>query len=771
MGNLHVGHWYNFGPADTIARYNKMLGKDVLHPFGYDSFGLPAENAAIKNDMPPASWTRQNIASMTKQVEAIGTMYDWDKLISTSDPDYYKWTQWIFLKLYDNGLAHKKPGKVNWCPKDQTVLANEQVIGDNNECERCGTAVEQKDLEQWYFKITDYAKQLLDGLDDIDWPGRVKTMQENWIGRSSGAQITFAVADSDKTFDVFTTRHDTQFGVTFVVISSEHNLVSDLTTAEHKKAVEKYVDEASRKTELERQQDEKKKTGVFTGSYAINPANGEKIPIWVADYVLMGYGTGIVMGVPGHDMRDREFAEKFDLDIKQVYKVEEGEPYNTEGEVINSGKYNGMRTAEMREIYLNDAIEAGYGAEDVNYRLRDWLVSRQRYWGAPIPIIYCDDCGTVPVPEDQLPVLLPEDVKFKPTGESPLKSDDNFVNTSCPRCDKPAKRETDTLDTFVDSSWYFLRYPNTKFSDGAFDPEALKKWMPVDHYIGGIEHAILHLLYARFITRALHDFAGLPFQEPFKKLSNQGIILGPDGLKMSKSKGNVVDPDDQVASYGADSLRLYLMFMGPYEQGGPYDFGGIAGVRRFIERVWDLVASFCEEEGDNQDPDKAELATSLDVITHKTIKKVTNDLESMSFNTAVAAMMEMTNELNKTRSELPFASAKTDWGTTLGTLVTLLAPFIPYAAEEMWEMLGEQNSIHTRPWPIWDEQLTIDNVLTVAIQINGKVRDEINITRNEDEDTVVARAKVSPNTEKYLKEKQLVRTIYVPNKLLNFVVK
>ncbi len=919
-GNLHVGHWYNFGPADAVARFHRMLGKDVLHPIGFDSFGLPAENAAIKRDIPPAKWTTQNIATMTEQMKAIGTMYDLDKVIATSDPDYYRWTQWLFLKLYESGLAYKKMGVVNWCTVDQTVLANEQVVGDNNECERCGGLVIQKELEQWYFKITDYAERLLEDAKELDWPERVMTMQENWIGRSLGAEVEFEVVDHKDKLKVFTTRPDTIFGATFMVLAPEHPLVSQITTDKQKQSVEEYVAKVAKKTELDRKQDEKTKTGVFTGAYAVNPATKQQIPIWIGDFVLMSYGHGAIMAVPGHDTRDNEFAKKFDLPITFVVEPTFGEPvgdetfkqsvyialrdkkagkvlvlnwgprqarhggnmligggleggedpieaakreiaeetgytnvefvgkspfegrsyfysnvkeknmlksgpgmlfdlvdhtqietnmdegekdkfvvewhsydvianmlhdgihkamyeylildqvYSGEGKMINSGKYDGMSSSEAREKIVADLAKSKVAKEHKTYKLRDWLISRQRYWGAPIPIIYCTDCGTVPVPYDQLPVKLPEDVAFTPTGQSPLQTDENFVNTTCPKCKKPAKRETDTMDTFVDSSWYFLRYPNTKYSDGPFDPGAVKKWMPVDHYIGGIEHAILHLLYARFITKALHDHADLPFTEPFKKLNNQGIILGPDGQKMSKSKGNVVDPDAQVASYGADPLRLYLMFMGPYDQGGPYDLGGIAGTRRFLERIWDIVESYLSDDRNEPQPDKDEIATKLAIITQKTVKKVTGDLQKLAFNTAIAAMMSLVNDMNSLRKDVSFAANREEWKQSIETLVRLLAPLAPHISEELWAELGNSGSVHLEAWPSWDEALIKDDLVTIIVQVNGKVRGTLLMDPEATEAEVVDAAKKDDNLKSHLVKGEIKKTIFVKGRLVNFVV-
>ncbi len=778
-GNLHIGHWYNFAPADTVARFHRAIGKKVLHPIGFDAFGLPAENAAIKRDIHPAQWTEANIKHMTKQLKSIGAMYDWNKVVDTSKPDYYRWTQWLFLLLYKNGLAYKKKGVVNWCPKDKTVLANEQVVGERNECERCGTPVVQKELEQWYFKITAYAERLLKDAQDLDWPERVKTMQANWIGRSRGAEIDFLLDSGKDKIKVFTTRPDTLFGATFLVLAPEHALVKKLLRTKASSELKQYVDQARRKTELERKQEGKAKTGVFSGAYAVNPLSREKMPIWVADYVLMSYGTGAIMAVPAHDHRDYEFAKRYNLPIKTVIEsqaAEKGGAYPGEGRLVNSGKYSGLDSAVARERITADLVKQRLGKEKVNYKLRDWLVSRQRYWGAPIPIIYCKACGTVPVPEEDLPVKLPRNIKFHPSGRSPLADNESFINTKCPTCGRPAKRETDTLDTFVDSSWYYLRYPNTKYRRGAFDPKAVERWLPVDHYIGGIEHAILHLLYARFITKALRDYAGLSFDEPFIKLSNQGTILGPDGQKMSKSKGNVVDPDEQVASYGADSLRLYLMFMGPYDQGGPYDMGGIAGTRRFIERVWKLVEEFLAAE---QAADTSELAAAADseketrliIELHKTIKKVTHDIERLSFNTAIAQLMRFINVVNQLREDgFDFDQGFNAYREALNAYLRLLAPFAPHVAEELWYELGGDKSVHTAGWPVWDEKLVKDELITIVVQVNGKVRADLLVPADLDMDEIARRAQEDELVAKWVEGKEIKRVVKVPGRLINFVV-
>jgi leucyl-tRNA synthetase len=760
-GDLHIGHWYNFGPTDTVARFHRMLGQNVLTTIGFDAFGLPAENAAIQRGIQPAIWTHSNIESMTKQIGQIGASYDWSHSLATCDPSFYRWNQWLFLELYKKGLAYRAKRVVNWCPKDQTVLANEQVIGDNNVCERCGTPVIQKELEQWFFKITDYADRLLDDLDSVDWPEKVKTMQVNWIGKSQGALIKFVIDKVGKEIQVFTTRPDTIYGATYMVLAPEHPLVPKITTEECRPRVEQYIEETSHKTELERKEGEKHKTGSFTGAYAINPATKEKIPIWIADYVLSSYGTGAIMAVPAHDDRDYAFAQKFNLTVTEVIEAKEM-PFAGEGVMKNSGEYTGMDSAEAREKIVADLVKEKIATEQVNYRLRDWLISRQRYWGTPIPIIYCDKCGIQPVPDSDLPVILPEDVEFELTGRSPLLERANFVNTKCPSCGGDAKRETDTMDTFVDSSWYFLRYIDNKNNKAPFDIDLVNKWLPMDHYIGGIEHAILHLLYARFVTKFLHDHHGLSFEEPFRKLTNQGLILGPDGQKMSKSKGNVVNPDEQVSSYGADSLRLYLMFMGPYDQGGPYDMSGIAGSRRFLDRLWTLVGEFLESK---QAGNSADL--EITAATHKTVKKVTQDLECLDFNTAIAAMMGLCNELYKIKARQDISQSP-GWRFALETLTQLLAPFAPHIAEEIWTNLGHDSSVHISNWPMWDEKLTTEDVITLAVQINGKVRAEITVSADAPKEEIISEAKEA--AEEYLVGKEIRKIFYVPGRVVSLVI-
>ena len=766
-GDLHIGHWYNFGPTDAVARFRRMLGQNVLTTIGFDAFGLPAENAAIKRGIQPAVWTHSNIESMTKQLRQIGASYDWSHTLATCQPDYYRWNQWLFLKLYEKGLAYRAKRVVNWCPKDQTVLANEQVVGDDNVCERCGTPVIQKELEQWFFKITDYADRLLDDLDSVEWPEKVKTMQLNWIGKSQGALIKFEVSDSKDQVEVFTTRPDTIYGATYMVLAPEHPLAKKITTDECRERVDNYVEEASHKTELERKEGEKHKTGTFTGAYAINPATKQKIPVWIADYVLAGYGTGAIMAVPAHDERDGEFAQKFDLPITEVIIKPAGFEgfYTGEGQLKNSGRYDGLDSGQAREQIVADLKREKVAKEQVNYKLRDWLISRQRYWGTPIPVVYCDNCGIQPLPEDQLPVILPEDVEFELSGRSPLFEREDFVNTTCPNCDGPAKRETDTMDTFVDSSWYFLRYLDSQNDKAAFDTGLVNKWMPLDHYIGGIEHAILHLLYARFITKFLHDYHGLAAEEPFKRLTNQGIILGPDGHKMSKSKGNVVNPDEQVNSYGADSLRLYLMFMGPYEQGGPYNLGGIAGTRRFLDRLWTLAEEFLESPKSPNNSNDLEITAAV----HKTIKNVTQDLEKLEFNTAIAAMMSLVNELYKFKAKQPITQSE-GWRFAMETLTQLLAPLAPHITEELWQNLGHEESVHISSWPGWDDKLVAEEIITLAIQVNGKVRAEIVVAADVTADDAIAAAKADEKIAAQISGKDIKKEIYVPGRLVSLVV-
>ncbi len=758
-GDLHIGHWYNFGPADTIGRFNRMHGKDVLQPNGYDSFGLPAENAAIKKGVPAEIWTDENVARFRKQYFLLGGMYDLDKEVDTSKPEYYRWTQWLFLRLLKAGKAYQKDGLVNWCPKDMTALANEQVI--HGECERCGSKVERKKLKQWYFKITDYADALLYDLDQLEWPERVKTMQRNWIGRSEGAQVRFSLDDGSN-LEVYTTRPDTLYGATFLVLAPEHELVTALTTGDKRDEVAKYVELAGAKTDVDRLEN-KDKTGVFTGSYATNPVNGEKLPIWIADYVLMGYGTGAIMAVPAHDQRDYEFAKKYGIDIKEVISggnISEA-AYSGDGQLVNSDVLNGMDVTTAKKEITTRLQADGGGAPKVQYKIRDWLISRQRYWGAPIPVIYCDACGVVPVPEDQLPVVLPLKQKFDESGQSPLVSHPDYMHTPCPSCGGDARRETDTMDTFVDSSWYFLRYPNPDYTDGPFDPEAVKKWLPVDNYMGGIEHAILHLLYARFFTKFLKEEGLIDFNEPFKKLINQGMILGSDGDKMSKRKGNVVDPLEYVDKYGADAVRLYLMFMGPYEEGGPWDPRRFEGTYRFIGKVWDLYQGY--EPAAVKSADETLLVREL----HKTIRKVTSDLKGIKFNTAIASMMELVKVAAGIRREGAVSSQV--WREFLGQFALVLAPFIPHLAEELWQQLGQEESVHLQEWPEYDNDLIKEDEVTIVVQVNGKLRGEFLAAAGSTNDALEAAARELAAGKGWY-EGEPKKIIVVPNKLVNIVV-
>ncbi len=761
---MHVGHVRNYTIGDVIARYNRMKGFNVLHPMGWDAFGLPAENYAIKNKVSPRVAIDENTARFKQQLMQMGFSYDWSREIDSTDPKYYKWTQWFFLILFNKGLAYQKESLQWWCPHDKTVLANEQV--ENGLCWRCGHAVEKKLLKQWFFKITDYADRLVDDLEDLDWSDAIKSMQRNWIGRSRGAEITFKIADNQDTVSVFTTRHDTQFGVTFLVLAPENPLVQSITTTDQRQSVDDYVKQSVSKSDLERQSEgDKEKTGVFTGAYAINPANDEKIPIWIADYVLMGYGTGAVMGVPAHDDRDNEFAQKYDLEIRQVLQTDKDSDFHSEGVVINSDKYNGMRSEALREKILEDFVAAGVAKEVINYKMRDWLISRQRYWGAPIPIIHCPTDGAMAVPEDQLPVVLPEIESYEPSGDgrSPLANVPEFVNTVCPKCGGPAERETDTMDGFACSSWYFLRFADPHNDQMAFDPEKAKYWLPVDDYIGGAEHAVMHLLYARFWTKVMFDQGLINFQEPFKTLRNQGMILAPDGAKMSKSKGNTIEPSVLIdQGYGADTVRIMELFIGQWNQAAAWSVEGMGGANRFLQRIWTLVQEFNDSDGGTAE------SVELQKIVHKTIKKVGLDLHVLSFNTAIAALMECVNELYKIKAQDKYASVEWQWA--LESVLRLLAPFAPHIAEELWQQLGQEESIHISEWPTHDEKYLVEDTLTIAIQVNGKLRGEIQISADAAEDEVVNAAKSNEKVAGYLDGQTVRKTIYVTGKLVSFVV-
>jgi leucyl-tRNA synthetase len=872
-GDLHIGHWYAMSPSDARARWMKMRGYNVLFPMGFDAFGLPAENAAIQRNTHPKTWTYANIEKMRKQLRSMGAMFDWEREVVSCDPEYYKWTEWFFLKFYENGLAYRQRASVDFCPHCNTTLAREQVWGEDRHCERCGTPVIKKDLEQWFFRITQFADELLDH-SQINWPERVKLMQKNWIGKSEGAHVSFHTEQGDA-ITVFTTRPDTLWGATFMVLAPEHPLVAKITTNAQRAAVDAYVANASRQTEIERTATDKEKTGVFTGGYAINPVNNERIPIWIADYVLMGYGTGAIMAVPAHDQRDFEFARKYNLPIRVVIQPE-GETLNAdtmteayphEGRMVNSAQFDGTPADEGVAKVTKWLEEQGIGHYAVNYRLRDWLISRQRYWGAPIPIVYCDNCGTVPVPYDQLPVLLPDDVKFMPTGESPLKFHAGFLNTTCPKCGGPATRETDTMDTFMCSSWYHLRYLSPHYDGGPFDPAEGAYWLPVDQYTGGIEHATMHLMYTRFFTKAMRECGiwdetkalrkpGQPpiDNEPMLALFNQGMILGEprdgnlivatgewegnklnartiqvladdaprgekaanivvgeivkrtenllnvdqdgqevtvevfndtiitdpggneitindlryhlDAEKMSKSKGNVVAPDQVVAKYGADTVRGYLMFAFRWEAGGPWDSNGIQGVVRWLNDVWTLVT------GDK--PDISGQASESDVRAlrrkvHQTIQKVTDGLETFGFNTAVAGLMELKNALLAAR-KTPVAKTPA-WDEAVATMLTLMAPFTPHIAEELWERTGHAYSIHNQPWPAFDPEIAKAEEMTLVIQVNGKVRDRITVPADISEEEAKARALASEGVKKFINGGQPKKVFYVAGRgMINIVV-
>ncbi len=774
-GDLHMGHWYNYSPFDAYGRFKRMQGHNVMQPIGFDAFGLPAENAAIKRGIQARTWTLSNIENMRKQLRAMGAQWDWAREVVTCLPDYYKWTQWLFLQFYKHGLAYRTKAAANWCPNDNTTLANEQVLPDGT-CERCGAVVIRKEIDQWLLKISSYAERLLDFSEVIDWPEKTMTMQRNWIGRSEGAEIRFAadIAGKQEEIPVFTTRPDTIYGVTFFVLAPEHPWVEKITTPEQKAAVNAYVEQSRRMTEIERMSTEKEKSGVFTGGYVTNPVSGEKIPVWIADYVLMSYGAGAIMGVPAHDQRDFEFARKFGINIREVIRPEGEEPSDPatwekvkeeEGVMVNSGPFDGTPGSEAIAKMIASIEEKGYGHARVNYRLRDWLISRQRYWGSPIPIVYCPEHGTVPVPEDQLPVWLPENVQFKATGESPLRSEPDFVNATCPICGGPATRETDTMDTFIDSSWYYLRYADPHNSEAAWNPENMQKWLPVDQYIGGVEHAILHLLYSRFFVKALHDMGHLTFDEPFLRLFHQGMVLGSDGQKMSKSRGNVEAPDKYVEKYGSDSVRCYMMFIGPFDAGGSFKADNLEGIWRFLNRVWSLIGDAWVDSSAKEA--QTSESKAIERLRHKTIKRVTEDLKNFRFNTALAAMMEFNNVLVKQQHQEVAHSAA--YRRALETLLQLLAPFAPHMSEELWHQTGHNSSIHTTSWPVYQEELTQDEAFTLVIQVNGKVRERIEVPADISEQEVRTLALSNPRVVSFVGDATVRKFIYIPGKLVNVV--
>lgn len=815
-GRLHMGHVRNYSIGDVVARFKRMRGYNVLHPMGWDAFGLPAENAAIQNNIHPAKWTWENIDFMRQQLKRLGISYDWRREIASCHPDYYKWTQWLFLRFYERGLAYRKRAAVNWCPSCNTVLANEQVV--QGLCERCDSEVETRELEQWFFRITDYAERLLADLEKLDgWPEKVKTMQHNWIGKSVGTEIRFPLQGRDGDLAVFTTRPDTIFGVTYMVIAPEHPLVDTLIEdAPDKEAVRRFIDEVKKQDEIARTSEEGEKLGVFTGSYCLHPFTGEPIPIWIGNYVLMGYGTGAIMAVPAHDQRDLDFARKYDLPVRVVIAPEEGpqpdaetmtEVYAEPGVMVNSGDFDGLPSEEGWQRIADEIERRGIGERRVQYRLRDWLISRQRYWGCPIPIIYCDDCGAVPVPDEQLPVLLPEDVAFKPTGRSPLLDHADFVNTTCPSCGKAARRETDTMDTFVDSTWYFLRFADPQAEDAPFSKEKADYWMPVDQYIGGVEHAILHLLYARFFQMVLADMGLVTASQPFANLLTQGMVL-KDGAKMSKSKGNVVDPDAIIAKYGADTARLFILFTAPPERDLEWSDAGVEGAHRFLNRVWRLVTELLESASNGDGAGRGAGAaadggagngagtaadggvgagavgsngagaagfTQADIelrrAVHRTVQRVTVDVEErFHFNTAISAIMELVNAFYHYKDAgQPLNRSVVAEG--LEKLVLVLSPFAPHLAEELWHMLGHEESVHLQQWPSFDPDIVRTDEVEIAVQVNGRVRDRLVIARDASEEEMKSAALALEKVQAAIGGADVVRVIVVPGRLVNVVVK
>jgi leucyl-tRNA synthetase len=780
-GKLHMGHVRNYSIGDVVARFKRMNGKKVLHPMGWDAFGLPAENAAIKHNTHPNVWTWDNIENMRKQLKQLGISYDWDREVASCHPDYYKWTQWLFLLLYNNGLAYKKRSYVNWCPSCATVLANEQVI--SGECERCGSPVTKKDLEQWFFKITDYAQRLLDDIEKLEgWPEKVKTMQINWIGRSEGASINFTVEDLDVDIKVFTTRPDTVFGATFMALAPEHPLAGEIVKGtEYEDDFNRFVEKIKSMSEIERTSTELVKEGVFLGRYAINPVNGKKLPVYAANYILLDYGTGAIMGVPAHDQRDFEFAVKYGIEIIEVIQPENSEEsakelsqaYEGPGIMINSGKYDGLNNSEGMTRIIDELERGQKGKREIKYRLRDWLISRQRYWGAPIPIIYCPECGEVPVPEKDLPVILPLNVELTGKGISPLARCEEFVNTKCPVCGRDAKRETDTMDTFVCSSWYFLRFTDPKNKEKPFDRAKADYWMPVDQYIGGVEHAILHLLYSRFFMKVLYDLNLCSFDEPFKNLLTQGMVL-KDGAKMSKSKGNVVSPEDIVERYGADTARLFILFAAPPERDLEWSDQGVEGCYRFLNRIWRLVTENVELSKGAKGYDYNRLTQKdkdmLYVINY-TIKKVTEDIEErFNFNTAISAVMEMVNALYQYKEEKEFNRAIFSEG--IEKLIVLMAPFAPHISEELWHRVKDDgSSVHSQNWPQYNADALVKDEITIVIQVNGKVRSRIDVPADMDEEVVKQKALEDEKIKSYTEGQKIVKIITVPGKLINIVVR
>jgi len=770
-GDLHIGHWYAMTPSDARARFIRMQGYNVLFPMGFDAFGLPAENAAIQRGIHPKKWTYRNIENMRKQLKSMGTMIDWRREAISADSAYYKWTQWFFIQFFKNDLAYQKEAPVDFCPNCNTTLAREQVHGEDRHCERCGTPVIKKNLKQWFFRTTKYADELLD-FKGMDWPDQVKTLQTNWINRSEGASVIFKTEDGDA-IEVFTTRPDTLWGATFMVLAPEHPLVEKVTSPSQESLVAAYQAQAKRMDDIHRESADREKTGVFTGGYAINPVNDEKIQIWIADYVLMSYGTGAIMAVPAHDQRDFEFARQFDFPIVVVIQPPDEDPINADemesavpasGEMVNSGPMTGTLGEDAFDRTIEHIEEKGVGKRAVNYRLRDWLISRQRYWGAPIPIIHCPKCGPVVVPEEELPVQLPEDVEWLPTGESPLKLHPTWRFTVCPKCGGKAERETDTMDTFVCSSWYHLRYLSPEFDQYPFDPAEYDYWMPVDTYTGGIEHATMHLIYTRFFHKACRDLGITKGDEPMLQLRNQGMVLGEDNEKMSKSCGNVISPDDLVAKYGADTVRAYLMFFARWELGAPWNSSGIEGSARWLRKVWYTFLESADKENAASESDIQSLRRKV----HQTLKSVTRDFETFNFNTIVSGLMELLNEMTPAKSAGAFGSDA--WREAEGIYLRMMAPVCPHISEELWERTGHTYSIHAQTWPKVDLAATKEEEITLIVQVNGKLRDRLTVPVNISEEDAKAAALDSENVQHYLEGKQPRKIIYVPGRLVNIVL-
>ncbi|MBN1231291.1 MAG: leucine--tRNA ligase [Anaerolineales bacterium] len=770
-GDLHIGHWYAIAPSDARARFKRMQGYNVMFPMGFDAFGLPAENAAIKRNIHPKEWTYSNIDNMRRQLRTMGTMIDWRREAITADEKYYKWNQWFFLQFFKNNLAYRKKAAVDWCPSCNTTLAREQVWGEDRVCERCGTQVIKKELEQWFFKTTQYAEELLI-FDAIDWPERVITLQTNWIGRSEGASVIFKTEDGDE-MEIFTTRPDTLWGATFMVLAPEHPLVQKVSTKDQKQAVGEYILQSGRQSDIERESIDREKTGVFTGGFAINPVNGERIPIWIADYVLMSYGTGAIMAVPAHDQRDFDFARKYGLEIRPVILPEEIDVLKSEdmdkavvakGRMINSGELTGTPGTESIRKAIEYLDKIGSGKKAVNFRLRDWLISRQRYWGTPIPMIHCENCGIVPVPEDQLPVALPEDIEWRPTGESPLKFHPTWKFVECPECGGDAIRDTDTMDTFMCSSWYHLRYLSPDYKDYPFDQKEYDYWMPVDLYTGGIEHATMHLIYTRVFHKFLRDLGITEGPEPMGMLRNQGMVLGEDHEKMSKSRGNVIAPDELVDQYGSDTVRAYLMFFARWDLGGPWDSQGIEGSARWVRRVWNVFT----EEADNKGNADPEVIRNLRRKAHQTLKSVTKDFEELSFNTIVSSLMELLNTIYKAREDGAYGTDA--WKEVEDNYLRMMAPVCPHITEEIWQMKGKPFSIHTQPWPEVDEEAAKDEEITLVVQVNGKLRDRIQVPVGITEEHAKEVALTSEAVKASIQGKEIRKIIVIKGQLVNIVV-